>query len=60
MEEKRINKAISDTGYCSRRVADSLIESGRVKVNGETAVMGLKVTEDDEIRVDGKDRKSVV
>jgi 23S rRNA pseudouridine2604 synthase len=54
MEEKRINKAISDTGYCSRRVADSLIESGRVKVNGETAVMGLKVTEDDEIRVDGK------
>lgn len=53
MEEKRINKAISDTGYCSRRVADSLIESGRVKVNGETAVMGLKVTEEDEIRVDG-------
>lgn len=54
MEEKRINKAISDTGYCSRRVADSLIEDGRVKVNGETAVMGLKVTEEDEIRVDGK------
>ncbi len=54
MEEKRINKAISDTGYCSRRVADSLIEEGRVTVNGEKAVMGLKVTEEDQIRVDGK------
>lgn len=54
MEEKRINKAISDTGYCSRRAADSLIEEGRVMVNGEKAVMGLKVTEEDEIRIDGK------
>lgn len=54
MEEKRINKAISDTGFCSRRAADSFIEQGRVTVNGEIAVMGLKVTEKDEIRVDGK------
>lgn len=54
MEEKRINKAISDTGFCSRRAADSYIEQGRVTVNGEIAVMGLKVTEKDEIRVDGK------
>lgn len=53
MEEKRINKAISDTGYCSRRVADGLIDSGRVTVNGQVAVMGLKVTAEDEIRVDG-------
>lgn len=53
MEEKRINKAISDTGYCSRRVADGLIDSGRVTVNGQVAVMGLKVTSEDEIRVDG-------
>lgn len=54
MEEKRINKAISDTGFCSRRAADSYIEQGRVTVNGEIAVMGLKVTGKDEIRVDGK------
>ncbi len=54
MEVKRINKAISDTGYCSRRAADGLIDSGRVKVNGELAVMGLKVSSDDEITVDGK------
>lgn len=54
MEEKRINKAISDTGFCSRRAADSYIEQGRVTVNGAVAVMGLKVTELDEIRVDGK------
>lgn len=54
MEEKRINKAISDTGFCSRREADSLIEKGRVKINGIVALMGQKVTEADEIMVDGK------
>ncbi|MGB4589764.1 MAG: pseudouridine synthase [Clostridiaceae bacterium] len=54
MEEKRINKAISDTGFCSRREADSLIEKGKVKINGIVALMGQKVTEADEIMVDGK------
>lgn len=54
MEEKRLNKAIADTGYCSRREADVLIEKKRVKVNGEVAVMGLKVTPEDTIEVDGK------
>lgn len=54
MEEKRINKAISDTGFCSRREADSFIEKGRVKINGIVALMGQKVTEADEIMVDGK------
>lgn len=54
MEEKRINKAISDTGFCSRRAADAFIEKGRVTVNGQVAVMGLKVTKEDDIRVDGK------
>lgn len=54
MEEKRLNKAIADTGYCSRREADGLIERKRVKVNGEVAVMGLKVTAEDTIEVDGK------
>ncbi|ETA79013.1 pseudouridine synthase [Youngiibacter fragilis] len=54
MEQKRLNKAISDTGFCSRREADSLIDAGRVKVNGSPALMGMKVTPEDEITVDGK------
>ena len=52
MEYKRLNKAISETGYCSRRAADALISGGRVKVNGETADLGVKVTSKDEISVD--------
>lgn len=51
---KRLNKAISDTGYCSRREADKLIESGIVTVNGETGTLGQKVSENDEITIDGK------
>jgi len=54
METKRLNKAISETGYCSRRAADKLIESGQVKVNGVVAGLGVKVTSNDEIKVDGK------
>lgn len=50
----RINKAISDSGYCSRREADVLIERGRVTVNGEKAVLGTRVFPDDEVRIDGK------
>lgn len=51
METKRLNKAISETGYCSRRAADKLIEEGNVKVNGETAGLGVKVTSKDVISV---------
>jgi 23S rRNA pseudouridine2604 synthase len=49
----RLNKAISDTGYCSRREADKLIEQGRVTVNGNVGVLGEKVTPIDSIAVDG-------
>ena len=49
----RLNKAISDTGYCSRREADKLIEQGRVTVNGTIGVLGEKVTDQDSIAVDG-------
>lgn len=52
--EKRLNKYIGESGYCSRREADALIEEGRVTVNGELAQMGMKVTDDDEILIDGK------
>lgn len=50
----RINKAISDSGYCSRRQADTLIEAGKVTVNGEVATLGDRVSPGDEIRVDGE------
>ena len=50
----RINKFLSDVGYCSRRQADSLIEQGRVYVDRKPAKMGMKVFEDDLIEVDGE------
>ncbi len=53
-ELKRLNKYISETGYCSRREADRLIEEGRVAINGKQAAMGTKVSPEDEVRVDGK------
>ncbi len=51
---KRINKYLSEVGYCSRRAADKLIEAGRVTINGQIPEMGSKVTPEDEVRVDGK------
>ena len=48
----RLNKHISETGFCSRREADELIEQGRVTVNGEIAGIGMEVVEGDEVRVD--------
>jgi 23S rRNA pseudouridine2604 synthase len=41
-------------GVCSRREADSLIEEGKISVNGALAVSGMKVTEKDEVIFDGK------
>lgn len=49
----RINKFLSQAGYCSRREADKLIEQGRVKINGEEVLMGAKITEIDSVTVDG-------
>ncbi|GAB7219501.1 23S rRNA pseudouridine(2604) synthase RluF [Vibrio comitans] len=51
---KRLNKFISETGFCSRREADRLIEQGRVTINGKIPEMGTKVTSEDEVLVDGK------
>ena len=50
----RINKFLSEVGYCSRRQADSLIEQGRVYVDRKPAKMGMKVFEDDLIEIDGE------
>ena len=52
--EKRLNKFISDSGYCSRREADKLIEQSRVKINGKVPELGTKVQPGDDVFVDGK------
>jgi 23S rRNA pseudouridine2604 synthase len=56
MEENtvRINKFLSETGFCSRREADRLIEQGRVTINGKVPEMGTKVSPGDEVRVNGE------
>ena len=50
----RINKYLSEVGYCSRRVADSLIEEGKVTINGEIPEMGTKVEDGDQVEVEGQ------
>jgi len=52
--QTRINKYLSEVGYCSRRAADKLIQEGRITINGAVPEMGTKICEKDEIRVDGK------
>lgn len=52
--ETRINKYLSESGYCSRREADRLIEQKRIKINGELALIGSKITDQDKITVDDK------
>ncbi|MBL1378621.1 23S rRNA pseudouridine(2604) synthase RluF [Zobellella iuensis] len=54
----RLNKFISETGICSRREADRLIEQGQVAVNGQVAGMGVKVTPADKITINGKPLRS--
>lgn len=49
--EERLNKFLAECGVCSRRDADKLIEEGRVKVNNQTAVMGMKVCYSDFVTV---------
>ena len=49
----RLNKFLSESGACSRREADTLIEEGRVTVNGKPAGLGTQVTETDDVRLDG-------
>ena len=53
-ESTRINKYLSEIGYCSRRAADKLIDAARVTINGKVPEMGTKITAEDEIKVDGK------
>ena len=50
----RINKYLSEVGYCSRRVADRLIEEGKVSINDEISEVGAKVKEGDQVKVEGQ------
>lgn len=51
----RLNKYLSDAGFCSRRQADRLVEEGRVQVDGRVAALGEQVTEGQMVCVDGKE-----
>ena len=50
----RINKYLSEVGYCSRREADRLIKEGKVTINGEITEIGTKLEEGDNVEVEGK------
>ncbi len=50
----RINKYLSEIGFCSRREADKLLEQGRITVDGKKPEMGTKISTESEIRVDRK------
>jgi len=52
-ESTRLNKAISDTGFCSRREADKYIEQGVVTINGKPCGLGVRVFPGDEVKVNG-------
>ena len=50
----RLNKYLSEVGFCSRRAADRLIEEGKVTINGEIIKIGSKVEEGDQVEVEGQ------
>ncbi len=54
MQETRINKFLSEVGYCSRRAADKLLEAGRITINGKIPELGTKISKNDIVKVDGK------
>lgn len=55
-----LNKYISETGFCSRREADKLIETGRVILNGKLAKKGNRVIENDVVKIDGQPLKKKI
>lgn len=50
----RLNKYLSEAGFCSRREADKLIEAGKITVDGKKAAMGVKVNDNMTIIANGK------
>ena len=55
----RINKYLSENGYCSRRAADKLIEERKVTINGKVTKMGTKVHSGDKVEVNGQEIKKL-
>ena len=53
MDEMRINKFLSECGFCSRREADRLLEAGKVTVDGQVASLGSKLIPGQEVKVNG-------
>ena len=51
---KRLNKYMADSGYCSRREADRLIQEGRVRLDGRVGALGDRVLPGMAVTVDGK------
>lgn len=54
VKKERLNKFLASCGIASRREADRLIEEGRVTVNGKVADMGMQVSGQEQILVNGK------
>ncbi|MES2800396.1 MAG: 23S rRNA pseudouridine(2604) synthase RluF [Bacteroidota bacterium] len=54
IEGTRINKYLSEAGFCSRRAADKLIEEGKVTINGKVPEVGTKIFPGDEVHVEGQ------
>ena len=57
-QSKSLNKYISETGVCSRREADKIIKAGKVTLNGKVAILGNRVEEGDEVKIEGKALKT--
>lgn len=53
-QQVRLNKFLSEAGVCSRREADRMIEAGKVMVNGQKAITGMRVSDEDEVCFCGK------
>lgn len=49
----RINKYLSEAGFCSRREADRLIRQSKVRINGNISSLGDQVEDNDQVTVDG-------
>ena len=53
-EPERLQKVLARAGLASRREAEAWIRAGRLTVNGQTASLGVRVSPDDELRLDGR------
>ena len=52
--KERIQKILANEGIVSRRQAENLIREGRIKINGQEAILGMSISRRDSIEIDGK------